>query len=131
VALGRRLGVALLAAAAAAGCARPGVGPEDDGVRVTMEITPQPPAAGKVSATIRILDAEGHPLPATTVELEANMTHPGMKPSFATARLEPPDRWLAELELSMGGDWVVAVEARLEDGRIVRRALPLPGVESR
>jgi hypothetical protein len=121
----------LLAAATVAGCSRPGVERDDGGVRVAMSVTPQPPAVGRASVTIRILDADGRPLPASGVELEANMSHPGMKPTFATARLEPPDRWLAELELTMGGDWVVAVDARLEDGRTVRRVLPLPGVESR
>jgi hypothetical protein len=59
------------------------------------------------------------------------MSHPGMRPSFATARPEPPDRWVAEVELTMGGDWVVLVEATLEDGGTIRRTLPLPGVVSR
>ncbi len=96
-----------------------------------MSVTPQPPVTGLARLEIRIRDAQGRALAATAVGLEANMTHPGMKPSFATARRERPDRWLAEVELTMAGDWVVLVDARLEDGRTVRRSLPLPGVEPR
>ena len=115
--------------AAAAGCSPPGV--PDDGARVEINVTPQPPAAGSARIEILISDPQGRPLAATGVDLEANMSHPGMQPSFTTARLEQPGRWLAELELTMGGDWVVLVTARLEDGRAIRRELRLPGVEPR
>ena len=98
---------------------------------VEMSVTPQPPTTGTARVVLRLRDAEGRPLPARGVELEANMSHPGMRPSFATARREPPDRWVADVELTMGGDWVVVVEARLEDGATIRRTLPLPGVVAR
>jgi hypothetical protein len=124
-----RLLVAAALLALAVGCSRPGA--EDDGVRLEMSVTPRPPAAGSVQIEIRIRDAQGRPLAATGMELEATMSHPGMVPTFATARSEQPDRWLAEIELTMGGDWVVLVDARLEDGRAIRRTIPLPGVEPR
>lgn len=92
---------------------------------------PQPPVVGTAHVAVRLHDAAGRPLAATAVALEANMTHPGMRPSLATARLQLPDRWLADLELPMAGDWVVTVEARLADGQTVRREVPLPGVASR
>ena len=100
-------------------------------MRVELTTQPQPPVVGTAHVAVRLRDADGRPLPATAVALEANMTHPGMRPSLAAARLEPPDRWLADLELPMGGDWVVTVEARLADGRTVRREVPLPGVASK
>jgi hypothetical protein len=96
-----------------------------------MSVTPQPPTTGTARVMLRLRDAQGRPLAARAVELEATMSHPGMRPSFATARPERPDRWVAEVELTMGGDWVVLVEATLEDGGTIRRTLPLPGVVSR
>lgn len=120
---------AVLLAAAALACQRPA--PADADVRVEMDVTPQPPTEGVAQVEITLRDAGGRPLAAHGVEVEGNMTHPGMQPTFATASPAGPGRWVAELELTMGGDWLVGVDARLEDGRRVRRTLPLPGVVSR
>ena len=122
-ALGALFAVALLGAAA--GCARPAA---DDALRVEMDVSPRPPAVGPARLSLRLFDAGGESVAPSSVEVEATMTHPGMTPSLATARLEPPDRWLAEVELTMSGDWVVLVAARLPDGRLLRASAPLPGV---
>jgi YtkA-like len=61
------------------------------------------------------------------------MTHPGMQPVFATAREVAPGRYEAPVELTMAGDWVISVDARLRDGRRfeqqfeLRSVRPLPG----
>lgn len=110
-------------------CSRPGAG--EDGVEVDLRVSPDPPRVGDVVVEVLLADGEGEPLSATAVELEGNMAHAGMRPSFASARPDGPGRWRAELDLTMAGDWFVVVEARLEDGRTVERTLPLPGVGPR
>lgn len=95
-----------------------------------MRVSPQPPEVGAAKLEIRLRDEEGRPLAARAVELQGSMTHPGMKPSLATASEAGGGRWRAELDLTMAGDWVVLVEAQLADGRLIRRSLPLPGVKT-
>lgn len=127
-----RLLVAVALLATTVACSRPVA--EDDGVRIEMRVTPQPPAMGTARIELQLRDHQGQPLPASAVELEATMTHPGMTPSFAIARTEgqpTEQRWLADVELTMSGDWVVIVDARLTDGRTIERTLPLPGVVPR
>lgn len=122
-------GLALAAAAAGGACARPGAA-GDDGVRVEMRVTPEPPAVGVAAVELRLADAAGRPLDALAVALEGNMSHAGMAPTFAAARLRAPGVWAADLELTMAGDWTVTVEARLAGGRTVTRTLPLAGVRA-
>ena len=117
----------MLAQAPSDGCSRPRDLSEED-VRVEMLVTPEPPAVGTASIGILLRDAEGQPLDATGVKLEANMSHAGMKPTFADARRTGRGRWHADLDLTMGGDWFVLVQARLEDGRRIERTFPLPQV---
>ncbi|HTQ81599.1 MAG TPA: FixH family protein, partial [Thermoanaerobaculia bacterium] len=76
-------------------------------------------------------DSAAHrPVTGATVTVEANMLHPGMTPVPGTAREVSPGRYAADLSLTMGGDWVVLVEARLRDGRTVHQELPLRGVRA-
>lgn len=96
-----------------------------------MSVAPRPPVVGAARLEIRLRDAAGRPVAATAMKLEADMAHPGMRPVLAEARAVAPDRWLADVELSMAGDWVVVVDARLADGRDIERTLPLRGVRPR
>ena len=96
-----------------------------------MSVTPQPPVVGTARLEVRLRDAGGRPVAATAVKLEADMTHPGMRPVLAEARAIAPDRWRADVELGMAGDWVVVVDARLADGRDIERTVPLPAVRPR
>jgi hypothetical protein len=54
-----------------------------------------------------------------------------MQPVSASARETAPGRYEARLQLTMAGDWFVLVEARLSDGRTLRRQVDLPGVRPR
>lgn len=58
------------------------------------------------------------------------MSHPGMMPVFAEAAEIEPGRYRASLELSMAGDWHVAVHVTLRDGRKVEREFEIKGVAS-
>ena len=74
---------ALLLVAVLLSCHRPGAG--GDGAQVEMKVIPQPPVVGTAEIEIFLRDEKGNPLEATRVEIEGNMTHPGMTPTFGTA----------------------------------------------
>lgn len=95
-------------------------------------VTPSPPTAGPVRFAVKLTDrGTGQPLPGATVGITGDMTHPGMQPVFATAREVSPGRYEAQAELTMAGDWVISVDARLQDGRRLERQVELPGVHPR
>jgi hypothetical protein len=73
----------------------------------------------------------GRPVEQAEVRLEGNMSHPGMQPVLSTAWEVEPGRYEAPLQLTMGGDWLILVDAKLRDGRMLHRQIPLPGVRSR
>jgi hypothetical protein len=79
--------------------------------------------------TVTLDDVEGRPIAGAQVELEANMSHAGMVPVFATAREVAPGRYQASLELTMAGDWFFLVDVALPDGRSLTQEIDLPGVQ--
>ena len=92
-------------------------------------VTPQPPTAGPVLLALKLTDRDsGQPVPGAEVRIEGDMTHPGMKPVFGTAREVAPGRYEAPVELTMAGDWVFSIDARLPDGRGFERQFELRGV---
>ena len=127
--MARPLGAAcLLGLYLLSGC-RPAGEPKED-IALEWTVAPSPPVIGTATVSLELKETTGQPVEGAEVRLEGNMTHPGMTPVFATAREVGPGRYQAPLELSMGGDWIVLVDARLRDGRTLQRELPLPGVRS-
>lgn len=99
-------------------------------VELQCRVEPAPPRTGpaRVIVTLAHLKQSG-PVKGAKVSVEGNMAHPGMVPVFGTATETQPGRYEAPLTLTMGGDWVLSVTARLPDGRRLRRDVPLPGVK--
>ena len=58
------------------------------------------------------------------------MTHPGMRPEMGEAREVEPGTYEAAVNLTMGGDWVLILQAELPDGRSLTRQKELPSVQS-
>lgn len=101
-------------------------------IETDWTVTPQPPTAGPVLLALTLTDrSSGQPLPGAEVRIEGDMTHPGMKPVFSTAREVAPGRYEAPVELTMAGDWVISIDARLRDGRSIEQQFELPGVRPR
>lgn len=96
-----------------------------------MSVRPDPPVVGVVVVDLKLRNAAGLPVHDATVKVEGDMTHPGMVPSFADAREVAPGTYRADLDLTMAGDWIVLVDARLADGQTVQRTLSLPTVRGR
>lgn len=102
---------------------------ESSTLAMDWTVTPNPPTAGPVLLALKLTDRDsGQPLPGATVGITGDMTHPGMKPVFAAAREVAPGRYEALVELTMAGDWVISIDARLPDGRGFERQFELRGV---
>jgi hypothetical protein len=123
----------LAACLVSGGCA-PAAAPAASAPNVSLDwrVFPDPPVAGPVRVSLVMVDGStGRPLRGAAVRLEGNMSHPGMQPVFAAAREVSPGTYEAPLELTMGGDWFLLIDAKLPEGGALHRQLDLPGVRSR
>jgi ABC-type amino acid transport substrate-binding protein len=102
--------LALLAAAALAGCAAaPAVAVQGD-IRVALSTDPAPPLAGRDTAVDLAISEAGAPLAGATVALRrsmAGMEHPSDQ-ELVPAEDLGGGRYRATLSFSMGGRWDVA-----------------------
>ncbi len=109
------------------GCGSPA--PETSAVQVEMTLQPSPPVVGDANVLLRLIDAEGKPLEGAEVQVEGNMNHAGMKPSFAEVSEIAPGEYAGTLDFTMAGDWFVLVTATTPDGEVVERKIDVPGVQ--
>ena len=100
---------------------------EDIGFELRIE--PTPPARGEADLSLHLTGPDG-PIEGARVEVEGNMSHAGMKPTFAELREVAPGRYEGRLHLSMGGDWFLLVSAVTPAGRRLERVVELPGVRA-
>lgn len=95
-----------------------------DTLRVEWTLTPPAPAVNDASAVdILVHDADGQPVLDANLDLEGHMTHPGMAPVVARLAATGEGRYRAGVTFTMSGDWVLFVNGRLGDGRIVRQRI--------
>jgi len=101
-------------------------------IGVTWQLSPDPPVMGEAMLSFILTDSTtGEAVAGAAVRVEGNMSHPGMKPVFSTAREVSPGSYQAPLTFTMGGDWFVSFEATLPDGRVLHRRVDVPGVRVR
>jgi YtkA-like protein len=92
------------------------------------KIAPDPPKTGSATVTLKLADSAGKPIDGARINLEGNMSHPGMRPVLSEAREVEQGRYQATLEFTMRGDWVVLVHIILPDGRKLQRQIDVKGV---
>ncbi|HUB52341.1 MAG TPA: FixH family protein [Terracidiphilus sp.] len=112
----------------ATGCRKQGAATGD--VSVDASITPQPVHTGSEVVAFRLANSAHQPVAGARVQVEGDMSHPGMAPVFADAQEISPGTYKASLNFTMGGDWVVIFHITLSDGRKVERQMDVKGVES-
>ena len=95
---------------------------------MASEIAPQPPRAGVVTITLRLMDASGQPLTRARLRLEGNMSHAGMAAVFAETTEVEPGLYRTNMELTMAGDWSLSVYVTLKEGLHVDRQFDIKGV---
>jgi hypothetical protein len=106
--------------------------PSQPGSQVTIQLEGQPHSfrVGPETVSLKLIDALGKPIPGAQVSLEGNMSHAGMPPVFSKAPEVGPGTYRGVVELSMAGDWIITVRARLADGQQVERQFEAKGVRS-
>ncbi|HTT63814.1 MAG TPA: FixH family protein [Bryobacteraceae bacterium] len=91
-------------------------------------LAPQPPRVGLATVTVRLADRSAKAVAGAQINLEGDMAHPGMAPVFAKAKETEPGRYVAHLQLTMAGDWVILVQATVANGRKISRQVDVKGV---
>jgi hypothetical protein len=111
-----------------AGCRRPSS--TQGGISIIESITPQPVRAQTETISFRLTNESHQPVAGARVQVEGDMSHPGMAPVFTDALETAPGDYRAPLNFTMGGDWVVLFHITLNDGRKIERQMDVKGVES-
>lgn len=118
---------ALTLALIGSGCERASVAAQTDtpGVLASLTVAPSPPAVGLARLTIRLQDSQGQPLAAQQVQVQGDMTMPGMVPVKAPATDTGGGTYVAGgFRFTMGGEWLLTVKGSLPDGSPFDEHLP-------
>lgn len=98
---------------------------------IESEVLPQPLQVGTATVVLNLRDAAAKPLTGARIELEGDMSHPGMAPVFGEAKEDPPGRYRGSLNLTMAGDWIILVHVTLSGGQKVDRQIDVKGVRAK
>jgi hypothetical protein len=110
----------------AAGCRKPAeTAPL---VTIRHEIAPWPARIGAGTITLWISGSGGRPIRGARIVLEADMSHPGMRPEFGEAREIAAGSYQGRLAFTMAGDWVILMHVTLPGGQKLERQLDVNGV---
>ncbi|HEY4088336.1 MAG TPA: FixH family protein [Bryobacteraceae bacterium] len=97
-------------------------------VLVQHEIQPSPAHVGRSTVHVTLTDPAGAPLSGAHVNMEADMSHPGMAPVFFSSKESGLGSFTGALDLSMPGDWTILLHITLANGAKVEKQFSLPGV---
>lgn len=111
-----------------AGCQVPADSPGN--VEISWQIIPETPQVGTATIPITLIDSAGKLIEGAEINLEGNMSHPGMQPVMSRAEEIRPGRYSAPFEFTMAGDWFIIIRATLPDSTRVERQIDIPGVHS-
>ncbi len=98
---------------------------------LTWSFAPDPPAVGSTRLRLQIDDDRGQPLRGAHVRIEANMTHPGMRPVVADAAEAAPGRYEVNLDFTMAGSWFILVTGEKPQGGAFSRRIDVAHVRGR
>ncbi|MDT8304787.1 MAG: FixH family protein [Anaerolineae bacterium] len=111
----------ILLIAAVSACARASDAPASDDVNITLQLLPEPAVVGEATVIVTLADAVGNPIEDATVHVKGDMNHAGMVPVLAEADQGLGGMYEMPFEWTMGGSWIVTVEATLADGTTATR----------
>ena len=97
---------------------------------IALSFEPSPPKVGSSKVALDLTEG-GQALVGAKVHIEGNMNHAGMVPVLADATEDSPGHYTAELEFTMGGDWILLVDATTVDGRQLNWRKDVSGVRSK
>ena len=97
-------------------------------ITFSHNVTPNPPTVGAATIDLELTDRNRQPVSGARVELESNMSHPGMSPTITTANEIQPGKYRGTIQLEMAGDWIVVANVTLSDGERLQHTFELNGV---
>lgn len=116
----RLLFILLMAIFSLAGCQR--ASQQNDTADFEMSLFSQSTQVGETVLVVTLTEADGTPITNATLIVRGDMTHAGMAPVLRDGITENKDGvYEVPFEWTMGGDWVVTVDATLPDGRSVTK----------
>jgi len=83
---------------------------------------------GDGGTDVTLTDPAGTPISGAHVNMEADMSHPGMAPVFFSGKESAPGSLMGAVDLSMPGDWTILLHITLANGAKVEKQFDLPGV---
>ncbi|MCB0033630.1 MAG: copper chaperone PCu(A)C [Anaerolineales bacterium] len=89
----------------------------DSGYEMTMEAMST--AVGETNLMVTLTDADGNPVNDATLSVKGDMSHAGMQPVLSEASNGDNGTYTIPFEWTMGGDWIVTIDATLPDGTTV------------
>ncbi len=108
----------------------PGPPPVND-VTVEWKMTPTSASVGVLTlAEVTLRDAAHRPVRGAALQFEGHMSHPGMAPVIVPATERGEGIYVAQLQFSMNGEWIVLVTGNLPDGRRLSRQVALANVKA-
>ncbi|MCA9925393.1 MAG: FixH family protein [Anaerolineales bacterium] len=76
-----------------------------------------PPVVGSSDLVLRVTDVvTGMPIDDAYLSVKGDMEHDGMMPVLTSAKAGLDGEYVIPFEWTMGGDWIVTVDATLADG---------------
>ncbi len=91
------------------------------GVRVELEAQPSPASVGESELLVSLANEAGEPISGAALSARGDMTHAGMTPVFGESAESEPGRYRIPFEWTMGGDWIVTIQAELPSGDSIER----------
>jgi YtkA-like protein len=98
-------------------------------LRIECNVQPQPLRVGLAEVEIMLSDSHHAPVRGAQVTLEADMSHPGMKPLFQKALATEGGKYHSNLKFDMPGDWILLLHAKLPSGATVDNQVRLTVLE--
>jgi hypothetical protein len=99
------------------GCSRESRKASSLNVQFTLTTIPFPAVVGQSRLVIQVTDLAGQPVDDASLSIKGDMTHAGMVPVLAEIQGGDEEGYYrVPFEWTMAGDWVVTVEATLDDG---------------
>ncbi|MFN2275279.1 MAG: FixH family protein [Anaerolineales bacterium] len=118
--------VTLLLPLAASGCARQSAAVDQaENVEISYTLDPTAARIGSAILVIKLTDEGGKPVEGAKLTFRGDMTHAGMSPVIADFREVNPGEYLAEIEWTMAGAWILTIKGDLADGRYFQRQIDL------
>ncbi|MGA2136458.1 MAG: FixH family protein [Bryobacteraceae bacterium] len=108
------------------GCRKPAE--SSPAILIEHEVAPWPARIGTATITLIMWDAKGRAVRNARIALEADMSHPGMRPEFGETREIAPGRYQGRVAFTMAGDWVVLMRVTLPGGQKLERQMDVNGV---